>query len=217
MKEIQITKTNIDLSDDYLSNPTVYKLNMPVLQAFKALGAKDRQEFEQKLEELGAEHPFFLLASKEDVEDYKKIGSWMPEFASYTGPEGEKDFYGEILGYLSNLIYKDFLIEENGKFGLKCTTGEVVVPSLFDSCDGSNDMLFCDTLAVVEKDGKQLLTPRDGRGKIVSEGYDSISRSYCFGWLENEGKKGLLDSRTGKVYVPCKWTGWKVLQKKIGL
>ena len=203
MKELKITKTDIDLSEDYLDNPVVYKLNIPVLQAFKTLGVNNRKEFEGKLEEFGATYPYFLVASKEDIEDYKKIGNWMPEIGPYCGPEGEEDFYGEVLGFLGYMIYKDYQIEENGKFGLKCTTGEVVIPPLFDNCVGSNEMLFCDTLAVVEKDGKQWVTPRDGRGKIVSEGYDSISRSYCFGWLENEGQKGLLDSITGDVLVPC--------------
>lgn len=205
MKELKITKLDKEQASDYgWQACNYYKLNMTVLDAFRALGVRKWDDFWKKLSELGVEQPFMIVASEEDVEADKFIDSLYVDFDTFNGSEDEREFYNEVSNFMLNfLLYKDIPYEENGKWGLKCTSGQQILPPLFDDCKGAMEFDFHSVLCSVRIGDKKYLTPREGSGKIVSEGYDSILRSCGYVWVQKDGKKGLLDAKTGEILVPC--------------
>lgn len=205
MKELKISKLDKKQTSDFgWLDCNYYKLNMTVLDAFRALGVQKWDDFWIKLSETGVEQPFMIVASEEDVEADKYIDSLFVDYDTFNGSEEDKKFYNEVSNFMLNfLLYKDIPYEENGKWGLKCTSGKQVIPPLFDDCKGAIEFDFHSVLCSVKIGNKKYLTPRDGSGKIVSDGYDSILRSCGYIWVEKDGKKGLFDSKTGEILVPC--------------
>lgn len=181
-----------------------YRLNMSVLQAFERLGAKDWNELYCKLISLGAKEPFTIMLSEQDVENLDKIYEMRTEDGDYIGPDGLDDFYHEVIQCTINQTYYDVPFEENGKWGLKCTSGKIVVPPLFDECKGALGIDMAHTMAVVKHNGQMWLSPRNSSGNLnTSVGYKSILRSDCYAWVNDGEHMGLLDSRTGQVLIPC--------------
>ena len=182
----------------------MYSLNMSVINAFETLGASSYQDFYEKLQNIAKENALSITLSEEDVEDYRRLSSLLPEFKESPLSDEDRTYYSELLNSINQMFYKDFPLQENGKWGLRSSAGKTVVPPLFDGADGALDLIFCDTLAVVRKGNKYWLTPRDGSGKIITEsGFDKISRSFCYAWVFNDGKEGMLDAKTGEVIIPC--------------
>lgn len=201
---IKIEKIDLDLSSRYGSNPLLYKLNMPVIKVFEEIGVGDRFEFNEKLaEKLGIENNFLLIALEKDIETYEQISKYFTPFEDYIGPKGKEELYSHVINYIINMVYVDLPFGNVGNLGLKDLNGNTIVPPLFNSVAGAEDFIFYKTLCVVEKQNKFYLTPRDGSGKLMSEGFDKISRSYCYAWVKRNSKYGLLDSRTGDIIVPC--------------
>lgn len=207
-EKIKLTQVDeFDFSDRYIfdgDTVSAYRLNLPIEEVVRLTHISNNVDFDEMLMSLGARSPYVILASRKDVEDYKNIRDMFPEFGEYKGPSGMEDYYNFLFELLRHLEYCDFPFEKDGKWGLKCTTGDIVVPPIFDACRGSLDILMVDTLAVVEKDGKLWLTSRDDSGLLVTEqGYDYLSRSFCYAWVRNNYKYGFLDSQNGKVLIPC--------------
>lgn len=139
------------------------------------------------------------------MEDYRRLSSLLPEFKESPLSDEDQTYYNELLNAIDRMFYKDIPFQKEGKWGLRFSAGDIVVPPLFDGAVGALDLIFCDTLAVVRKGNKYWLTPRDGSGKIINEsGFDKISRSFCYAWVFKDGKEGMLDAKTGKVVIPCK-------------
>ena len=206
MKDSRVTISKVDFKP--IENPfdedlNFYKLNMPVWNAFKAFQVNNIIDFEEALIKNGVKRPFTFIASEEDVEDYQRLDSLFPEFGDYKGKEDEKEFNHAVLFFLHYMTYRDLPYGTDGKLGLKCTSGKIVVPPLFEACGGAEHINFNDVMCSVQKDGKMWLTPRDGSGNLIAGPYDNISRSIYYAWVENNNKRGLLDSKTGEVLVPC--------------
>lgn len=89
-----------------------------------------------------------------------------------------------------------------GKHGLVDCNGKETVPAIFDSCKPCSHISECDSLAIVELDGKFYLTPRDGSGRLISQPFDEITSSSYFGWVKRDNKYGLVDIKSGKKLVP---------------
>lgn len=203
--DFKFTKLDQDQTIGFTyKNTKYYKLNMTVLEVFKTLGVRTRNDIYEKLMELGMEMPFMIMGTEEDVLNDIMIDALFPGFDQYIGPEEDKKFYNEVVNFVLNSVeYIDIPFEENGKWGLKCTSGKLVVPPIFEECKGARDFSYHNTLCAVKRDNKWWLTPRDGSGRICSLGYDSMSRSNIYVWVKKNGKKGLLDSMSGEPKVPC--------------
>lgn len=204
MKSIELIEyTEFDLKPYYGENHTAYRLNVPVAEAFEILGVTETNAFYGKLASLGAKKPFFLVASEQDLSEFKKIEDQLLDIEIYEGMETEECRLHELQNCIISLDYRDIPFEQDGKWGLRCTTGRVVVPPLFDECTGADSVIKANTMAMVGINGKQCLSPRDGSGKLMTSGYDSIKRSDTFAWVKNGDQIGLLDATTAEVLIPC--------------
>lgn len=188
------------IPDFQFSENGLLQLNMSIKEIYDVLQPQ-KFDFFSELTEHGFEIDAPILASAADIKDYSELtakdtGPWM----KYT------DYEQGLVNVLNNLVYyeEEFIDEETGKHGLKDSLGNILVPALFDSCKPYFDILFVDTLNVVELDGKKWLAAKDGSGKLMTSiGYDEISCSFCYGWTKRGEKYGMLDSRTGQIFVPC--------------
>ena len=202
--EISVEKVDLNLSKHYCGCPTIYRLDKPIIEYFLELNVQDRFEFNEKLAgKLGMENNFLLIASEKDIETYEQISKYFTPFEDYIGPKGKEEFYLNVINYIINMVYIDIPFGNVGNLGIKDLNGNIIVPPLFNSVAGAEDFIFYKTLCVVEKQDKFYLTPRDGSGKLISNGFDKISRSYCNAWVKSNSKFGLLDSRTAEIIVPC--------------
>lgn len=55
------------------NNINYYKLNMTVLEAFKTLGVRTRNEMYEKLMELGMEMPFMIMGTEDVMTGKSKV------------------------------------------------------------------------------------------------------------------------------------------------
>lgn len=202
IRQLKITKTECG------SQP-VLQLNYPVKEIYEFLGCHNYIDFYDKLQENGFEIDRPIQASVQDIEDSIEFEVKLDETCDPMQLELD-DWTVGLLNVFNNLIYHDvkFTDETTGKVGLKDTCGRLVIPAIYDDARGAVDMSFIHTLAVVKSDDKYYLTPRFGSGELQSLGYDKISRSCSYAWVENDGKKGLLDAHTGETMIPCEmdWT-----------
>ena len=212
MKNVELIKeTEFDFSPNYGYGEefTGYRLNMPVVEAFKLLGLKDWYDFYPAMLTLGAKEPFAIIASEDDANDIRRIEA--------ITEESEQDQWHNVIQVLINLCYQDFPFEVDGKWGLKCSTGRVVVPPMFEECKGADNLAMIDTFAAVKLNGRWWLTPRDNSGRLMTDiGYDSILRSNSYAWVKNTGKVGLLSSINAEVIIPCEHD-WMVNDGAFGL
>lgn len=196
MKDIKDIKTTV-VDTRY---EKAIQFNYSIKEIFDYLGCKESEDFYTKLKESGIEIGHPIKASHKDVQDLRMLDYKSISEDNYEITDNA------LYNILINTIYYDVVFKDmnTGLYGLKDSNGELVVPAKFDEIDGASDIIFYQTLAKVRIDGQYYLTPRDGSGDIIGDsGYDNISRSYCFGWIERAGKKGLLNSITGEVLVPC--------------
>lgn len=199
--EIIITPVSVEKN----AGQTMLRLNMSVRNLFDALHATGHN-FHDVAEKEGIKLNNPILASEQDVSDYLDFDSQLKEYGEFDYIPTEHKYAYEIINELINLVYFDneTIDAGTGKKGLADSNGKVVVPPVFDSCKGCRDMSEVDSLAIVEKDGKFYLTPRDNSGRLVNEiPYDEIKRSCAFGWVKRNGKCGLIDIKTGKDIIPC--------------
>ncbi len=184
------------------------RLNMSIKTLFDTYSPDD-DNFYQNLNENGIRLNCQILATPQDVEDYRKLDEYdwseleeNPEKIS----ESEKkrlERLRSISWQLNSLIYEDieFTDEKTGKKGLTDQFGNIVVPALFDSCRGATNLTEIDYYAVVGKDGKFYRTPRDGSGRLIdNEGYDTI---YYGGEVLRDGKHGKVSVKFPCVRIPC--------------
>lgn len=184
---------------------TMLRLNTSVRRLFGALDATGHN-FRDIAEQVGIKLDKPILASEQDVADYLDLDSELKQCRvfDYIPPEHKHAY--DVINELINLVYFDneTIDAETGRKGLVDSNGKAVVPAIFDSCKGCRDMPEVDSLAIVEKDGKYYLTPRDNSGKLINDiPYDEIKRSCSFGWVKRNGKCGLIDIKTGKDIIPC--------------
>lgn len=204
MIELKLERRDIDVSEYYAFPVKMFSLNMSIIKAFETLGASSSQDFFEKLRKIAKENALSIVLSEEDVDDYRRLSSLLPEFKESPLSDEDRTYYSELINSINHMFYKDIPFQENGKWGLRSSSGKTVVPPLFDGAVGALDLIYCDTLAVVRMGNKLWLTPRDGSGQIINEsGYDKISRSFCYAWVFNDGKEGMLDAKTGEVVIPC--------------
>lgn len=197
----------------YWCNEKAARFNIPIVDLCRCLNVSGLALFDA-LKNVGIEIKTPLMLGSEDVEWYRNHSKRFEELGlkSYmcelTPDEGaELDLMRDDFNLLNNCVYYDtkFQDPETELWGLRDSNGVVVVPPLFDDCKPYSGADYLDTLSIVKKGEKWWLTPRDGAGKIKkSLCFDSISCSFCFAWVERDGKVGLLDSRTGKDIIPCK-------------
>ena len=92
---------------------------------------------------IGLEMPFKIMGTEEDVMDDMRIDALFPGFNQYIGSSEVKDFYNEVANFMLNTVeYGDISFEEKGKCVLKCSSGKLVVPPLFDECKGAKKFQF---------------------------------------------------------------------------
>lgn len=189
---------HIEQVDDSRYGGRLIRLNMPVKELFDSLTPRPKLgEFHRIAEANGIIIDAPILASEQDVKDCLELEHKMSDYNEYEHA---------LVNVLINLEYFDeeFVDSQTGKRGLKDSNGKIVVPPLFESCVGARDISMSETLAVVKQNEKFWLTPRDGSGHIINKsGYDKISRSFCYGWVERDGKFGLIDARNGETLIPC--------------
>lgn len=191
-------KINVTRINDPRYEGNLIRLNVSVKELFDSfIPAPQLGEFYKRCESLNIILDAPILASEQDVKDYCDLEHKITDFT---------DYEHALVNVLINLEYFDqeFVDPQTKKCGLVDCNGNIVVPPLFESCRGARDISMSETLAVVRSDGKYWLTPRDSSGRIINNlGYDKISRSFCFGWVERDGKVGLIDARSGKTLIPC--------------
>lgn len=116
MTKIKFTKCeDYDLSPYYCFEISAYRLNMSVMEAYESLEAKDYTDFYRKVREIIDTKHFVILPSDKDLEDYRRINAWFPEFGSYAGPKDMEPFYCNVLECLDQTEYRDIPFEKNGK------------------------------------------------------------------------------------------------------
>ncbi|MBD5180825.1 MAG: hypothetical protein HDT01_05950 [Bacteroidales bacterium] len=215
-KELKITRVNHHFQGECI------QLNMPIKLIIDTLSPDD-DDFYQNLSDAGITLDAPILASPQDVEDYRTLDSvgWETDSDNeeeYRASERRRAIYNR----LSNLVYEDteFTDPETGLKGLLNQFGDVIVPAKFDSCEGITCILDDDRYAIVEKDGKFYRTPRSGSGILIDqEGYDKI---YLNGFVIRNGKYGKLSLTTPEVIIPCEmdWISydavWTILFGKDG-
>lgn len=197
---LKITRTT------YYNGFDAMRLNMPIRDLYDAVGATGL-DFYDKLVEHGIKFDAPVVASEQDLADYKEVDARYSRISETDGPATpEENYLHGLVNVLINLVYYDTesTDETTGKHGLADCNGKVVVPAWFDSCRGCREMSECDSLAVVEKGGEFYLTPRDGSGRLLNRiPYTSIGRSLTHGWVKRGEKCGLIDIKSGRTIVPC--------------
>ena len=93
------------------------------------------------------------------------------------------------------------VFEENGKFGVKDLTGEIMIPAIYDSIEYTHDD-WCRFYPVpASLNGKMALVASDGKGTPCTEfEYDLISHRCGFFFLEKDEKGGFADI-DGHIYL----------------
>lgn len=197
---LRITRTT------YYNGYDATRLNMPIRELYDAVGATGF-DFYDKLMGHGIKFDAPIVASEQDLADYKEVDarySWIHETDGPATPE--ENYLHGLVNVLINLVYYDTETtdETTGKHGLADCNGRVVVPAWFDSCRGCREVSECDSLAVVEKGGQFYLTPRDGSGRLLNRiPYTSIGRTLSHGWVKRGEKCGLIDMKSARTIVPC--------------
>lgn len=91
--------------------------------------------------------------------------------------------------------------EENGKFGVKDATGQVMVPAIYDSIEYTHDDMCRSFPVPASLNGKMALVASDGKGTPCTDfEFDSISCQYGYYFLEKDGKYGFADL-DGYIYL----------------
>ena len=208
----------IDLNDIKVSQietryGTACQFNHSIKEIYDALGCKSYEDFYAKLNERGIEINRDIKANTQDVKDYIDLMS--DDISSEFKFDLDEKTKG-LLEILGSAIYYDvvFADSETGKVGLRDSCGNLITPTIFDGVSRCTDMFFCRTLVAVLLDGKRYFTPRDGSGKLITEAYDHSTHTCAYGWVEKMEKKGLIDSRSGNVLIPCEMD-WLVKERTI--
>lgn len=193
----QLVVTNVDINGCQYA-----RLNMPLKEICHRIGVAGFDIFD-KLKELGIETGGPILVSQQDIDDYK---SYEREHPVYNPDCSEaEEFAAGVNCLIANSAYFDQpLTDDNGNVGLIDTLGNIVVPPLFDSAEGTSYLFHAQNKAIVKKDGKFWLTPRDGSGQIINinRGYDSINPYFHYAYVIRDGKHGLVDLTTGHELIP---------------
>lgn len=106
MKELKKIDTGIMLKcfEDGKEYP-LYRLNMPIIDAFQYLGAATIGDFYRALKEkLDFPASINIAKSKEDKETQDYIHSIIDDEGEYQGPEGMESFYRNLANVLMNMI-----------------------------------------------------------------------------------------------------------------
>ncbi|MBQ5874359.1 MAG: WG repeat-containing protein [Alistipes sp.] len=121
-------------------------------------------------------------------------------------PNMTEALYEEHANLINNYDWYDEEVEENGKVGLKNVKGEVLVPAIYDGIASFESYFFPSFPIAAEKDGKQLLVKRDGKGTPVTEAlYTHIQRitySAIYAVCQEEGGKYCALMAGGEVFTP---------------
>lgn len=181
---------------------TACQFNYSIKEIYDALGCQSYDDFFDKLKQRGIHINHDIKANTQDVNDYVDL------MADDISSEFKFDLDEKTKGLIEILgaaIYYDivFAHPESGKVGLKDSCGNLITPAIFDAVSTCTDMFFCRTLVAVRLDGKRYFTPRDGSGELITDAYDHTTHTCAYGWVERMGMKGLIDSRSGNVLIPC--------------
>lgn len=91
--------------------------------------------------------------------------------------------------------------EENGKFGVKDATGQVMVPAIYDSIEYTHGDWYRSYPVPASLNGKMALVASDGNGTPCTEfEYDLICYESGYYFLEKGGKCGFADL-DGYIYL----------------
>ena len=98
---------------------------------------------------------------------------------------------------------------ENGKMGLKCYTGEVIIEAKYDDFSliySPHEDDFPDKTIVAKKDGKCGIVAMDGSGKELTPFIYDVWK-YCFDTylVGIGGKCGIIHENNGREVVPCEF------------
>ena len=180
------------------------RLNLSIKEICYRVGVAGFAVF-KKLQEMGIELPAPILVSQQDVDDYNNYEKTHQNFVPMSEMTPEYEFELDTINLIANSAYFDReFVSADGKVGLIDSLGNIVVPPIFDSAEGTEYLFHANNKAIVGKDGKLWLTPRDGTGHIVNitQGYDNVTPKFQLPFVERAGKHGLVDLTTGKELIP---------------
>lgn len=97
---------------------------------------------------------------------------------------------------------------ENGKYGVKDNSGNVLIPAMFDEIDDLWAEMYKECPSVVWNDGKAGLVSPDGKGTMLVECKYKYGRaiewSKFYAFQDMDGNWGVIGN-DGKTYVPFKY------------
>lgn len=193
----------VDLKIERVDTPfgEAIQFNFPIKEIFDYLGCSEDYEFFSKLNDNGfrVKPSDLIIASKEDYEEFMAI----EKIENRLKPEYKKQLA------LRNIMIKAVCYDKEtrnpvtGKAGAVDYFGKIVVPEIFDGVIGARNLIWVDVPAIVIKDDKYNLTPRDGSGTLLTDWFDRFFRSVGFVWIERNGKFGLLKGTEVNGLIPC--------------
>lgn len=111
---------------------------------------------------------------------------------------------------------KDVIFSENGKVGLKTTTGEILIPTEFDAIPELYDRTeqrwgmppLCYPVVKGGRYGLYMINSKKHEGGLLTKTWYDEVYGYFSLWVPyyvcvQEGKLGLLDTLMGREVIPC--------------
>lgn len=196
-EELQLIPVTID-------NMEFYRMSIPMKEICERVGKAGFEVYDElrKQDFVIDKH---ILVSQKDLEDYIELEKQNQARSEFDEKTQEEQFYSDVRNLLANSAYFDRILHgTDGKVGLIDSCDNVVVPPIFDSCDGVSYLFDRDQHAVVGRDGKFWLTPRDGSGRIITPapGYDSVEKLFGSTFVTRNGKKGYIGIYSGDELIP---------------
>ncbi|MCM1139190.1 MAG: hypothetical protein NC453_11530 [Muribaculum sp.] len=196
-EELQLIPVTID-------DMEFYRLNISMKEICERVGIAGFEVYDE-LRKQGFVIDKPILVSQKDLEDYIELEKKNQARSEFDEMTREEQFYSDVRNLIANSAYFDRIMHSpDGKVGLIDSCDNVVVPPIFDSCEGVSYLFYREQHAVVGKDGKFWLTPRDGSGKIITPapGYDSVEKLFGSTFVTRNGKKGCIGIYSGTELIP---------------